>query len=149
MNNIKVNIKGTDTPESQKLLQELDPKKDLLLTVGEVPECLQSGIKVEYIKPINDLRQVGLIDSEDLQSIVEEFGEDIALEIESYEVTYKEGVYGIVANLSVTVYERVEESGKLRMPVLLCLIATIFTGLATIVYIVGRLCRKRKWNIYT
>lgn len=142
MDTVKIVLKQTDTPEVQRLLQELEPEKDVLVTVGDLEDSPE-GLEVQYIKPINDMKKVGIVPAEYIYELMDKFGENISLDIVSYEVTYKDGVYGLVVELSVTVYEEDEEEKGCGMPLIFLLMAGLFTGLATIIFFICRLIKRK------
>ncbi|MBQ9519344.1 MAG: hypothetical protein IJR59_05570 [Firmicutes bacterium] len=134
-------IKGTDNPESQQIIKKLDPREDVLFIYGDMADNVP--VEVQYIKPINDIKTVGLIDAELAKEIVAQNGEEISDCISKYELTFEDGVYGITADIEV---EKAEDGkdGKKRLPLPALVAVGAVTAVLTGVLFVLRAVNKAK-----
>ena len=135
-------IQNTDTPEIQAILSELDTEEDILLT-NENPDK-ENCIEVQYIEPINNIRTIGQIPPEIIASIREKYGKDVAIEISDYMVTYDSGIYGLVADITVTEVNTEEKPKSKRLPLPLLIVVGAATGILTAILIVIKLVSSLK-----
>ncbi len=134
-------IKGTDNPQSQQIIKKLDPREDVLFIRGDMADDLP--VEVQYIKPINDIKTVGLIDAELAREIVAQNGEEISVCIPKYELTFEDGVYGITADIEVEKSEE-SETDKKRLPLPALIAVGAVTAVLTGVLFVLRAVNKQK-----
>ncbi len=135
-------IQNTDTPEIQAVLSELNPEEDILFT-NENPDE-ENCIEVQYIEPINNIRTIGQIPPEIIASIREKYGKDVAIEISDYMVTYDSGIYGLVADITVTEVNTEERPKSKRLPLPLLIVVGVATGILTAILIVIKLVSSLK-----
>ncbi|MBQ8941718.1 MAG: hypothetical protein IJ062_07760 [Firmicutes bacterium] len=138
-------IKGTDNAESQAIIKKLDPREDILFVYGDLADG--TPVEVQFIKPINDITTVGLIDAELAKEIVAQNGEEISVAIPKYELTFEDGVYGITADIEVEKTEESDEEPKKRLPLPLLIVVGALTGVLTVVLFVLRAINKGKKNM--
>ena len=134
-------IKGTNNPESQRIIKKLDPREDVLFICGDMADNVP--VEVQYIKPINDIKTIGLIDAELAKEIVAQNGEEISVCIPKYELTFEDGVYGITADIEVEPAESTSD-GKKRLPLPALIAVGALTGVLTGVLFVLRAVNKSK-----
>lgn len=130
-------IQNTDTPEIQAILANLNTDEDILLT-NENTEA-ENCIEVQYIEPINNIKTIGCIPPEIIASIREKYGRDVAIEISDYVVTYENGVYGLVADITINEVDTEEKPKSKRLPLPLLIIVGAATGLLTVILIIIKL----------
>ena len=70
-------IKGTNNAQSQEIIKNLDPREDILFVFGDLAD--KTPVEIQYIKPINDVKTVGLLDPELAEEIIKEHGEEISI----------------------------------------------------------------------
>ncbi|MBR6401030.1 MAG: hypothetical protein IKS17_07415 [Firmicutes bacterium] len=134
-------IKGTDNAASQEIIKNLDPREDILFIYGDLADGMP--VEVQYIKPINDIKTVGLIDAELASEIVAQNGEEISVAIPKYELTFEDGIYGITADIEVEKAEDGEPSQK-RLPLPALVAVGAVTAVLTGVLFVLRAINKSK-----
>ncbi len=135
-------IQNTDTPEIQAILAGLNTEEDILLT-NEDPEN-ENCIEVQYIEPINNIKTIGCIPPEIISSIREKYGRDIAIEISDYMVTYENGIYGLVADITINEVNTEEKPKSKRLPLPLLIVVGAATGILTAVLIIIKLISSLK-----
>lgn len=135
-------IENTNTPQIQELLKSLDNTKDVLLTSenAENPNI----VDVQFIKPINQIEVLGNIPTSLMAEIKDKCGDDVTLEISDYEVTYDNGVYGLVVDIDVDNTSPAEIAKGKSLPWPILIVVGILTGLLTVILIVIKLFKKRK-----
>lgn len=133
-------VQNTATAEVQGILKRLDPKKDVLLLYGDF--IGGEPLNVQYIKPINEIITLGVIDSSFLDDIIKEYG-DVSLAIENYTVNFENGVYTLELDIDIEEIE-VKEKPKKRLPFPLLIIVGAVTALLTIILIVLKILKKLK-----
>jgi hypothetical protein len=138
-------IQNTDTPEIQSIIRKLDNDEDILMTAGSLTDNLP--IEVQYIKPINQIINVGTLSPEFVENIKQKHGTNVSLDIIDFTVTLENGTYGIDADIEVDKLPESEETPvdngrKLPFPILL--IVGLLTGILTVVLIVLKLIYKKK-----
>ncbi len=132
-------IKGTDLPEAQEILKELDCDRDILLTTV-YPE--EKKIEVQFIQPINQVKTIGFVPDDIVEEIFEKYGENANVDISDYMVTYENGVYGLVADVEVDdMPDEDEKEDNKRLPLPLLIIVGALTGILTAVLIVVKLLK--------
>jgi hypothetical protein len=138
-------IQNTDTPEIQSIIRKLDNDEDILMTAGSLND--EAPIEVQYIKPINQIINVGTLSSEFVKNIKEKYGSNVALDITDFTVTLENGTYGIDADIEVDQLPEAEEepvdNGK-KLPLPLLIIVGLLTGILTIVLIIVKLIYGKK-----
>ena len=117
-----------NSPEAQEILKDLDSERDILLTSVE-PE--NNKIEVQFIQPINQLKTVGSVPSEITEEIFEKYGEEANVDISDYMVTFENGMYGLVADITVEEYVEDEEPKHKRLPFPLLVVVGTLTALLT------------------
>lgn len=133
-------IKGTNNAESQNIIKHLDPREDLLFVYGDLADG--TPVEIQYIKPINDVKTVGLLDPELAEEILKTHGEEISIGIAKYELTFEDGVYGITADIEVEAAEDDEEDSK-RLPLPALIVVGALTGFLTLLLIIVRMLNKQ------
>lgn len=130
-------IDCTNMPDAQDILKELDSDKDLLLTNVDYVE---KKIEIQFIQPINQIKTVGVVPSEISDEIFEKYNDsDVNIDVADYLVTYENGVYGIVADISVEESPEEEEPKNKRLPLPLLIIVGTLTAILTAVLVVVKL----------
>ena len=132
-------IKGTNNAQSQDIIKNLDPREDIIFVYGDLADG--TPVEVQYIKPINDVKTIGLIDAELAKEIVLNHGEEISVSIPKYELTFEDGIYGITADIEVEPAQSDEEKKKkLSLPALIGVGAV--TGVLAAVLVVLKVVNK-------
>ncbi len=132
-------IKGTNNAQSQDIIKNLDPREDVIFVYGDLADG--TPVEVQYIKPINDVKTIGLIDAELAKEIVQDHGEEISVSIPRYELTFEDGIYGITADIEVEPAQSEEDKPK-RLPLPALLGVGVLTGMLTIVLVVLKTLNK-------
>ncbi|MBQ6554360.1 MAG: hypothetical protein IJL89_03910 [Firmicutes bacterium] len=132
-------IKGTNNAQTQDIIKNLDPREDIIFVYGDLADG--TPVEVQYIKPINDVKTIGLIDAELAKEIVLNHGEEISVSIPKYELTFEDGIYGITADIEVEPAQSDEEKKKkLSLPALIGVGAV--TGVLAAVLVVLKVVNK-------
>ncbi|MBQ7264728.1 MAG: hypothetical protein IJS61_01370 [Firmicutes bacterium] len=127
-------IENTDTPEIQELLRKLDKHRDVLMT--SLSPSVPGQVDIQFIEPINTIRKLGNIPDYIMEDIRKEYGtENVTVDVSEYMVTYENGAYGLVVDLSVSSTALVVNSKK-RLPLIFIILIGIATGFLTLVLIV-------------
>ena len=95
-------IENTNSPEIQAILAKLNPEEDILFT-NEKED--RSSIVVEYIEPINNIKVIGNIPDDIINTIREKYGKDASIDIYDYVITYDQGVYSLAVDIEVDTVE--------------------------------------------
>ena len=136
-------IKGTNNAQSQAIIKNLDPREDIIFVYGDLADG--TPVEVQYIKPINDVKTIGLIDAELAKEIVLNHGEEISVSIPKYELTFEDGIYGITADIEVEPANSSEEKKKrLPLPALIGVgaLTCVLTGVLVILKAVNKNAKK-------
>lgn len=133
-------VQNTATAEVQGILKKLDPKKDVLLLYGD----FMGGepLNVQYIKPINDIITLGVIDNAFLEDVIEEYG-DVSLAIVDYVVNFENGVYTLELEIDIEEIEE-KEKGKKNLPFPILIAVGVVTAILTIILVVLKIIKKLK-----
>ncbi len=132
-------IKGTNNAHSQEIIKDLDPREDLLFVYGDLAD---GPVEIQYIKPINDIKTIGLLDPELAEEIIKTHGEEISVSIAGYELTFEDGVYGITADIEVEAAEEdsIEDKKDMSLPALI--VVGLLTGFVTLLLIIVKMLNK-------
>lgn len=136
-------IENTNSPEVQAILAKLDPKEDVLFT-NESKD--RSSIEVEYIEPINNIKVIGCIPEDIINTIKEKYGDDASIDIYDYVVTYDNGIYGLAVDIEIEQVEGEKPVKEKKVPFPLLIVLGIATGLLTIILIILKLLFAKKKN---
>ena len=131
-------IKGTNNAQSQEIIKNLDPREDMLFVYGDLAD--DTPVEIQYIKPINDVKTIGLLDPELAQEIIRTHGEEISIGISKYELTFEDGVYGVTADIEVEAADEAEEDDKkkdLSLPALI--VVGALTGFVTLLLVIVKM----------
>lgn len=132
-------IEGTNTPEAQEILKQLDPEKDILLTSVNADD---KTIEVQFIQPINQIKSLGFVPQEICEAIFEKYGDGSNVDIADYMVTFENGVYGLVADIEVDELPNEDEEPKSkRLPLPLLIVVGVLTGILTAVLVVIKMIK--------
>lgn len=136
-------IKGTNNAQSQEIIKNLDPREDLLFVYGDITENAQP-VEIQYIKPINDIKTIGLLDAELVKEITANHGEEISVSVSGYELTFEDGVYGITADIEVEDASEDDEviNKQKNLPLPLLLAVGALTGILTVVLVIIKIFNK-------
>ncbi len=126
-------IEGTNTPEAQEILKQLDAQKDILLTSVDTEE---KKIEVQFIQPINQIKSLGFVSQNIADTVFEKYGNSSNVNIADYMVTFENGVYGLIVDLEVEELPEDEEPKGKRLPLPLLIIVGALTGILTAVLVV-------------
>lgn len=134
-------IENTNSPEIQAILAKLNPEEDILFT-NESED--NSRIDVEYIEPINNIKVIGSIPADIINTIREKYGDDASIDIYDYIVTYDQGVYGLAVDIEI---EKVEENKPVKerkLPLPLLIVIGMATAILTIILVIIKLIFSHK-----
>lgn len=143
MDIINAVIENTNSPETQAILAKLKPEEDILFT-NERDES--NTVDVEYIEPINNIKVIGNIPADVIETIKEKYGKDASIDIYDYLVTYDNGIYSLVVDIEVDTVEENKPVKARRLPLPILIILGIATGLLTIILIILKLVFSHKKN---
>lgn len=133
-------VLNTATAEVQGLLKKLDSEKDVLLLYGD----FMGGepLEVQYIKPINDVLTLGVVDGTFLKDIIEEYG-DVSLSIVGYNVIFDNGMYSLELEIEIEDIPD-KEKPKKTLPLPLLIVVGAVTAILTVVLIILKIIKKLK-----
>lgn len=136
-------IENTNSPEIQAILAKLNPEEDILFT-NEKED--RSSIVVEYIEPINNIKVIGNIPDDIINTIREKYGKDASIDIYDYVITYDQGVYSLAVDIEVDTVETEKPVKEKKLPLPIISALGIATGLLTIILVVLKLVFSHKKN---
>ena len=136
-------IENTNSPEIQAILAKLNPEEDILFT-NEKED--RSSIVVEYIEPINNIKVIGNIPDDIINTIMEKYGKDASIDIYDYVITYDQGVYSLAVDIEVDTVETEKPVKEKKLPLPIIIALGIATGLLTIILVVLKLVFSHKKN---
>ena len=136
-------IENTNSPEIQAILAKLNPEEDILFT-NEMED--RSSIVVEYIEPINNIKVIGNIPDDIINTIREKYGKDASIDIYDYVITYDQGVYSLAVDIEVDTVETEKPVKEKKLPLPIIIALGIATGLLTIILVVLKLVFSHKKN---
>ena len=136
-------IENTNSPEIQAILAKLNPEEDILFT-NEKED--RSSIVVEYIEPINNIKVIGNIPDDIINTIREKYGKDASIDIYDYVITYDQGVYSLAVDIEVDTVETEKPVKEKKLPLPIIIALGIATGLLTIILAVLKLVFSHKKN---
>lgn len=132
-------IDGTNMPEAQEIIKGLDSESDILLTSVDMDE---KKIEIQNIQPINQVKTIGKVPDEIANEIFEKYGENANVDIADYMITYENGVYGIIADISVEeLSDEDDEPRNKRLPLPLLIVVGALTAILTAVLVVIKLIK--------
>lgn len=141
-----ITIQNTDTPEIQGIIHKLDNDEDILMTAGSLND--DNPIEVQYIKPINQIVNIGILPQEFIDEVKSKYGTNVSMDITDFTITLENGIYGINANIEVEKLPEYDEAAEAEednsLPLPLLLIVGLLTGILTIVLIVVKLIYRNK-----
>ncbi|HAG03913.1 MAG TPA: hypothetical protein DCG28_00605 [Lachnospiraceae bacterium] len=138
-----ITLEDVDNTQTQALVKGLDPKKDILFTALSLDN--PDRIEVQLIEPINTVRTVGLIPSDIIEQVREEYGtENVKLDIFNYSVTFDNGVYGVEADIRATSTAAVPVEKEKKLPLIFVICIGAATAVLTAVLVVLKLINKAK-----
>ena len=129
-------IENTNSPEIQAILAKLNPEEDILFT-NESED--RSSIVVEYIEPINNIKVIGNIPTDIINTIKEKYGEDASIDIYDYVITYDQGVSSLAVDIEVDTVEEEKPVKEKKLPLPIIIALGIATGLLTVILVVLKL----------
>lgn len=129
-------IENTNSPEIQAILAKLNPEEDILFT-NESED--RSSIVVEYIEPINNIKVIGNIPTDIINTIKEKYREDASIDIYDYVITYDQGVYSLAVDIEVDTVEEEKPVKEKKLPLPIIIALGIATGLLTVILVVLKL----------
>lgn len=140
-----ITIQNTDTPAIQEIIRKLDNDRDILMTAGSLSD--DSVIEVQYIKPMNQILNIGTLPKEFVDEVKSKYGTNVLIDIVSFDITLENGIYGIDASIEVEKLPESDESDvqdEANLPLPMLIIVGLLTGILTIILIIVKLIYKDK-----
>ena len=132
-------IEGTNTPDAQEILKNMDSDRDILLTSVDYESNI---IEVQFIEPINQVKTVGFVPEEICSAIFEKYGNNANVDIADFMITFENGVYGLVADIEVEEMSNDEEQPKeKRLPLPLLVVVGTLTAILTIILVIIKMIK--------
>lgn len=135
-----ITIQCLNTPEVQEILKSIDSESDVLLTSVDTED---QKIEIQNIQPINQLKTIGFVPDEAAKEIFDKYGDSATIDVDDYAITFENGMYGIVADISVE-EKNIEEPKHKRLPLPILIVVGVLTGLLTVVLVIIKLLKKLK-----
>lgn len=130
-------IQGTNNPEVQEILKNIDCDTDILITSVNTET---STIEIQYIEPINQLKTLGFVPQEIATEIIEKYGDNSNVDIADFLITFENGLYGVVVDIEVDEIKE-EEPKEKRLPLPLLVVVGSLTALLTLVLVIIKIVK--------